>query len=132
MPIRIIVTGGTFDKEYNERTGQLYFKDTHMQDLRTAYRSRVEAMDEALHEHFADIADWTRPDGGYFMWLRLRNDSLDTAPMKNQALDAETGFTSGSLFSATGALRNYLRLSFAHYSEEDIREGIARLRPLFG
>ena len=30
MAIRILVTGGTFDKEYNERTGQLYFKDTHI------------------------------------------------------------------------------------------------------
>ena len=28
-------------------------------------------------------------------------------------------------------LRNYLRLSFAHYNEEEIRDGIARLRPLF-
>jgi DNA-binding transcriptional MocR family regulator len=52
--------------------------------------------------------------------------------MKNRALDAETGFTGGSLFSATGELHNYLRLSFAHYHEHDIREGIARLRPLFG
>ena len=33
MPIRILVTGGTFDKEYNERTGQLYFKDTHIKEM---------------------------------------------------------------------------------------------------
>lgn len=33
MAIRIFITGGTFDKEYNELNGQLYFKDTHMQDL---------------------------------------------------------------------------------------------------
>lgn len=29
-PIRIFVTGGTFDKEYNMKTGELYFKDTHL------------------------------------------------------------------------------------------------------
>jgi L-asparaginase len=29
MSIRIFITGGTFDKEYNELNGQLYFKDTH-------------------------------------------------------------------------------------------------------
>ena len=28
--IRILVTGGTFDKEYNELTGTLFFKDTHL------------------------------------------------------------------------------------------------------
>lgn len=32
-PIRIFVTGGTFDKEYNERDGSLYFKDTHLRDM---------------------------------------------------------------------------------------------------
>lgn len=33
MAIRIFVTGGTFDKEYNEITGELYFKDTHLPEL---------------------------------------------------------------------------------------------------
>ena len=31
-PIRVFVTGGTFDKEYDERTGTLYFKDTHLRE----------------------------------------------------------------------------------------------------
>jgi len=31
--IRLFVTGGTFDKEYDERTGQLFFKDTHIRDM---------------------------------------------------------------------------------------------------
>ena len=42
MVIRILVTGGTFDKEYNERTGQLYFKDTHLAEMLRLGRSRVE------------------------------------------------------------------------------------------
>lgn len=42
MAIRILVTGGTFDKEYNERTGQLYFKDTHLPEMLRLGRSRVE------------------------------------------------------------------------------------------
>lgn len=33
MQIRIIVTGGTFDKEYNELNGQLFFKETHLQTM---------------------------------------------------------------------------------------------------
>lgn len=41
MAIRIFITGGTFDKEYNELNGQLYFKDTHMNDLLEMGRSRV-------------------------------------------------------------------------------------------
>ena len=33
MPVRILITGGTFDKEYDEITGKLYFKDTHMREI---------------------------------------------------------------------------------------------------
>ena len=42
MSIRIFITGGTFDKEYNELNGQLYFKDSHLSDLLDMGRSRVE------------------------------------------------------------------------------------------
>jgi L-asparaginase len=41
MPIRVLVTGGTFDKKYNEKTGQLYFKDTHVAEMLRLGRSRV-------------------------------------------------------------------------------------------
>lgn len=41
MAIRIFITGGTFDKEYNELTGQLFFKDTHMSELLEKGRSKV-------------------------------------------------------------------------------------------
>ncbi|HEY5036725.1 MAG TPA: asparaginase domain-containing protein, partial [Chthoniobacterales bacterium] len=36
------VSGGTFDKEYDERTGQLFFKDTHLAEMLRLGRSRVE------------------------------------------------------------------------------------------
>ena len=42
MPIRILVTGGTFDKDYNELTGQLFFKDTHIAEMLRLGRCRVD------------------------------------------------------------------------------------------
>lgn len=42
MAIRIFITGGTFDKEYNELNGKLYFKDTHIQDLLEMGRCRLD------------------------------------------------------------------------------------------
>ncbi|MCC6987999.1 MAG: asparaginase [Acidobacteria bacterium] len=39
--IRILVTGGTFDKEYDEVRGRLFFKDTHVQEMLDKGRSRV-------------------------------------------------------------------------------------------
>ena len=41
-PVRIFVTGGTFDKEYNELTGSLSFKDTHLPEMLRLGRSRVD------------------------------------------------------------------------------------------
>ncbi len=104
--------------------------DSHIKSLRRNYRSRVAAMDDALQEHFNDIAEWLRPDGGYFFWLRF-DESVDTTPLREKARDIEAGFQAGTVFSSKGQLKNCIRLSFAHYLDKDIREGIARIRPLF-
>ena len=42
MSIRILVTGGTFDKEYDELTGRLFFRDTHVQEMLRRGRCRLE------------------------------------------------------------------------------------------
>src|SRR6201986_2931916 len=48
MAIRIFVTGGTFDKEYNELTGALAFKDTHLPEMLRLGRSRVDVTIQTL------------------------------------------------------------------------------------
>jgi L-asparaginase len=42
MAVRIFVTGGTFDKKYNELNGSLYFEDTHLPEMLRLGRSRVD------------------------------------------------------------------------------------------
>lgn len=42
MAIKILVTGGTFDKEYNELSGQLFFKETHLNEMLSLGRSRLD------------------------------------------------------------------------------------------
>lgn len=106
---------------------ELGLLDQHIRLLRNEYRSRVEAMDAALRQHLDGIAEWTRPSGGYFFWIRFA-DSVDTSALRDKARKLETGFQPGSVFSSKGQLKNFMRLSFAHYRESDIREGIARLR----
>ena len=105
--------------------------DTHLAKLRSTFRGRVEAMDAALHAHFDGLAAWTRPDGGYFFWLQF-DESVDAAELRGKAPLRETGFQAGNVFSSAGQFGNCVRLCFAHYHEDDIGEGIARMRPLFG
>jgi L-asparaginase len=46
--IRVLVTGGTFDKEYDELTGRLYFKDTHVHEMLRLARCRVDVRVQTL------------------------------------------------------------------------------------
>jgi L-asparaginase len=48
MNIRILVTGGTFDKEYDELTGTLFFRDTHVQEMLRRGRARLELAVETV------------------------------------------------------------------------------------
>jgi 2-aminoadipate transaminase len=104
--------------------------DEHVQKLRSVYRGRAAAMDETLHQHFDGIAKWIRPDGGYFFWLKF-DESIDTTPLQIEAREHQTGFQAGATFSTKGQCKNFVRLCFAHYDEDDIREGICRIRKLF-
>jgi L-asparaginase len=48
MTIQLFVTGGTFDKEYNELTGELFFKRTHIEDMLRLGRCRLDVRVETL------------------------------------------------------------------------------------
>lgn len=48
MSIQIFITGGTFDKEYNELNGELFFKDTHLYEMLQLGRNRVPLLIETL------------------------------------------------------------------------------------
>ncbi|NDF98548.1 MAG: asparaginase [Chitinophagia bacterium] len=61
MAVRIFITGGTFDKEYNELTGQLFFKDTHINDLLALGRCKVEvAVDTLMMIDSLEMSDGDR------------------------------------------------------------------------
>ena len=48
MQIRIVVTGGTFDKKYDELTGELFFRDTHVEEMLRLGRARLDLAVETV------------------------------------------------------------------------------------
>ena len=60
MKIRIFVTGGTFDKEYNELDGKLFFKDTHLPEMLSLGRCKLEMEIQTLM--MIDSLDMTDAD----------------------------------------------------------------------
>jgi L-asparaginase len=58
--LRVLVTGGTFDKEYDELSGRLFFKDTHLQEMLRLARCRIPVQVETLM--MIDSLDMTAAD----------------------------------------------------------------------
>ncbi len=101
-------------------------QETYLTEVVATLASRIAAMQEALVEHMPASVRWQRPSGGYFFWLHLP-PGVDAARLLPVAQAHGTGFHPGRRFSSADALDGCLRLSFARYREDDIREGVRRL-----
>ncbi|MBX7021028.1 aminotransferase class I/II-fold pyridoxal phosphate-dependent enzyme, partial [Providencia rettgeri] len=85
---------------------------------------------DAMDNNFPDTAQWTRPEGGMFIWVTLP-EHVDATALLQKAIENLVAFVPGEPFYAgNGVKRNTLRLSFATVPEEKIREGIAILGKL--
>ena len=97
----------------------------NIEKLREVYSARVNTMDAALRQYLP-AAEFTVPHGGYFFWVRLLG--VDTAELQQRADAFQVGLRSGIRFSSQNGLREYMRLSISYYGEEEIKQGIERLR----
>jgi 2-aminoadipate transaminase len=93
------------------------------------YRSRRDAMLDALREHMPPGTSWTSPAGGFFVWLTLP-EWLNATTMLAAAVERRVAYVPGTAFYADGRGTNNLRLAFCYPSEDHIREGVARLGAL--
>jgi len=93
------------------------------------YRSRRDAMLEALPEHFPADTTWTRPAGGFYVWATLPG-WVDTQAMLAAAVERRVAYVPGTAFYPDDRGRNQMRLAFCYPTEDRIREGIARLGSL--
>ncbi len=69
---------------------------------------------------------WTRPRGGFFVWLRLPPE-LDATALMKPSIEAGVAFIPGQPFYVDDSGANTIRLAFSSESEENIRKGIQRL-----
>ena len=101
--------------------------EAHLDRIRGSYRARRDRMLLALDRHMPSGVDWTRPEGGMFVWLTLPK-GMDGAKLLALSLDTErVAFVPGGAFFADGSGVNTLRLNFSSPSQDQIDEGIARL-----
>ncbi len=103
------------------------FLDTHVPTIRDRYHAQRDAMLAALERELGPTgAEWTRPVGGMFVWVRLP-EGLNAQALLPKAVDAGMAFVPGAPFFASQPDTRALRLSFVTSTPEQIDKGMAAL-----
>ncbi|MEU8798172.1 PLP-dependent aminotransferase family protein [Spirillospora sp. NPDC048819] len=97
-----------------------------IKDFRELYRARRDAMLESLDQLMPDGCTWTRPAGGFFVWLTLP-EGLDAKAMAPRAIAERVAYVPGTGFYADGTGHRHMRLSYCFPEPHRIREGVRRL-----
>jgi len=90
------------------------------------YKVRRDAMLESLDKYFPASATWTKPGGGFYVWVNLPPE-IDTKVMMPKAIVAKVAYVPGTAFYADGFGTWAMRLSYCHPTPERIREGVKAL-----
>jgi 2-aminoadipate transaminase len=112
------------------QTGRL---DQHLIALQKRYHDKASVMVQALKRHCSDLLTWNEPDGGLYVWARLRGVAKSGPKSKlfQAAVSENVLYVPGALCYADDPSRRKpdqeLRLSFGNATESDITKGIARL-----
>ncbi|MDQ3043650.1 MAG: PLP-dependent aminotransferase family protein [Chloroflexota bacterium] len=102
------------------------FLDGHVAGARALYRGRRDALLAGLAANMPPGVQWSRPEGGFFVWVTLPEGS-STDDLMPRAADQGVIFFPGSWFYPNQDVHNALRLSFSTLTEEMISEGTKRL-----
>ncbi|MFQ5868567.1 MAG: PLP-dependent aminotransferase family protein [Candidatus Zixiibacteriota bacterium] len=100
--------------------------DRHIEELKVAYSERRQVMLNAMEAHFPEEVNWTKPEGGLFLWVELPR-GMNSAQLLDKAVERKVAYVPGSPFYAQTKGENTMRLNFSNASPEKIVEGIRRL-----
>ena len=106
-----------------------YFQEhlwEHIAEVCAAVRAKRDVLFGALERELGGLADWTRPSGGLFSWIKLP-DGIDTRAIARLASERHLLYGSGRSFDAADRDVSYLRLAFGFIDEALIPEGVALL-----
>ena len=105
------------------------FLDRHIPEIRKLYADQCHAMLHALEQYFPARMQWTRPEGGMFIWVTLP-EHIDASKLVDEAIAQHVAFVPGAPFYANDPAKNTLRLSFVTVPQDRIRTGVEILGKL--
>ncbi|HET7036269.1 MAG TPA: PLP-dependent aminotransferase family protein [Thermomicrobiaceae bacterium] len=101
----------------------------HIGELKSLYHRRRDVMLQTLAETMPEGVRWSRPEGGFFIWLTLP-DGVDAAAMAEKAQERGMQYLPGTACHFGGRGQQTIRLSYSFADDEQIRQGIAILAGL--
>ena len=93
------------------------------------YRDKRDYMLALLDKYMPEGVDWTRPEGGLFLFLTLPEE-IDSVKLYDRALSAGVAYVAGSFFYPDGSHRNTMRLNFSFLDKDRMEDGIRILASL--
>jgi 2-aminoadipate transaminase len=91
--------------------------------LRKSCAKRADIMLSALKAHMPSEISWTRPKGGFYIWVTMP-ETMDASEVFNASIKNGAAFVIGSAFDPEGKRNNCFRLAFSHTPEDKIEWGI--------
>jgi 2-aminoadipate transaminase len=117
---RIVIDLLTHDPAWFDRT---------LVGARALYRERADAVVDALHERFGELVEARRPDGGFFLWPRLTDPSIDPARLFDASVERGANYQRGEFFASSGRreFADHLRLAYGNHTVQTLRAFVDRL-----
>ncbi len=107
-----------------------YGLDEHIDFIRGLYREKCTLMLSELDKQLGDKVEYTRPEGGLFIWLTAKGKNGDE--IAKQAIENKVAVVTGSSFNPIqGGFSSSVRLNYSTPSDEQIIEGVKRLAKIF-
>lgn len=106
---------------------EMYDLDAHVEKIKEVYGKRRTVMLDAMEKYFPAGVEWTKPDGGLFLWVTLP-EGIDAGKLlKEVVLPKDVAYVAGEPFYPNGGNANHFRMNYSNMPEERIVEGVKRL-----
>lgn len=98
--------------------------ENHIENLRIQLKDRSQHMIRILEKYFSDLATWNTPEGGFYIWLKLKKQ-VATEKLFNKALKQDILINPGYIYGLK--MNNCIRLSYSYASGEEMEKGLKLL-----
>jgi DNA-binding transcriptional MocR family regulator len=121
------LTGGTLVQAAVAEFCRLGYYDMHIKRMHRFFRRRMSVALRALASHMPPGVTWTKPDGGYTIWVELQFDRDDSIPINDDLIEHGVVVSPGDYYFHGASPHRSFRISIAGLDEGEIERGIERL-----